>query len=68
MIFQSSNFFLLIQDTYSVMQSNGNSFYGNVVSDSFHNASSDEDKILKQIYGSKYIRIVIMKILNFKSD
>ena len=45
---------------YSVMQSDG--FYGDVVSDSFHKAYPDEDKILEKIYRSKYVRIVIMKI------
>ena len=53
---------------YGVMQSDGNIFQGDVVSDSFHKASPDEDNILEQIYRSKYVRIVIMKILNFKSD
>ena len=50
------------------MQSDGNSFCGDVVSDSFHRASQDEDNILEQMYGSKYVRIFIMKILNFKTD
>ena len=50
------------------MQSDGNSFYEDVVSDSFHKTSPDEDNILEQIYRSKYVWIVIMKILNFKSD
>ena len=36
--------------TYSVMQSNGNSFYRDVVLDSFNKASWDEDTILNQIY------------------
>ena len=33
---------------YNVMQSDGNSFYGEVVSDSFQKASPDEDNILEQ--------------------
>ena len=37
-------------------------------SNSFHKASPDEDNILDQIHRSKYVRIVIIKILNFKSD
>ena len=45
------------------MQSDGNSFYGDVVSDSFNKISRDEDNILDQIYSSKYIRIIIMMIL-----
>ena len=53
---------------YSVIQSDGHSFYGDVVSDSFHKASADEDNILEQIYRSKYVWIFIVKILNFKSD
>ena len=36
--------------TYSVMQSDGNSFCGDVVSDSLHKASLDVDNILEQIY------------------
>ena len=47
---------------YSVMQSDGNSFWGNVVLDGFDRASRDEDNILDQIYNSKYIRIFIMMI------
>ena len=51
------------QDFYSVMQSDENSFYGNVVSDSFNNTSRDEDNILEQIYYSKYVRTIINMIL-----
>ena len=47
------------------MQSNGSRFYGDVVSDSFHEVSPDEDNILEQIYRSKYVRIVFIKILYF---
>ena len=35
---------------YSVMQSDGNSFCGNVVLDSFNKAYRNEDSILDQIY------------------
>ena len=45
------------------MQSDGNSFCGDVVSDSFIKASRDEDNILKQIYEGKYARIIILVIL-----
>ena len=38
---------------YSVMYSDRNSFYGDVVSDSFNKTSRDEDKILEQIHQSK---------------
>ena len=38
------------QGVYSVMQSDGNSFYGDVISDSFHKASPDEDKIYYNMY------------------
>ena len=44
-------------NTYSVMQSDGNSFCGDVVSDSFNKRFRDEDKILDQIYQNKYVRI-----------
>ena len=44
-------------DSYSVMQSDGNSFCGDVVSDSFDKASRDEDIIWDQVYKSKYVRI-----------
>ena len=56
-------YFLLVFFSYSVMQSDGNSFCGDVVSDSFNKASGDEDNILDQIYKSKYVRIIIMMIL-----
>ena len=39
--------------TYSVMQSDGNSFCGDVVLDSFNKASRDENNILDQMYKSK---------------
>ena len=45
---------------YSVMQSVGNSFCGDVVSDSFEKTSRDEDNFLDQIYKIKYVRIIIM--------
>ena len=44
------------------MQSDGNSFAGDVVLESFNKASQDEDNILDQIYKSKYVRIFIMMI------
>ena len=48
--------------TYSVMQSDGNSFCGDVVSDSFNKQSRDENNILDQIFKSTYVRIIIMTI------
>ena len=42
------------------MQSDGNSFCGDVVLDSFNR---DKDSILDQQYERKYFRIFIMKIL-----
>ena len=54
--------------TYSVMQSGGNSFCGYVVLDIFNMAYKDIDSILYQNMKSKYFGILIMKILNFKSD
>ena len=48
---------------YSVMQSDGNSFCGDVVLNSFDKASRDKDNILDQVYKSKYVRISIMMIL-----
>ena len=44
------------------MQSDGNSFYGDVVSDSFIKTSRYEDNILDQIYQSKYVCIIITVI------
>ena len=44
------------------MQSDGNSFCGDVVSNSFNKASRDEDNILDQVYESKYVLIFIMMI------
>ena len=45
------------------MKSDGNSFCGDVVLDSFNKASRDEDNTLDQEYKSKYVRIFIMMIL-----
>ena len=45
------------------MQSDGNRFYGDVVLDRFNKASRNEDNILDQIYKSKYVQIIIIKIL-----
>ena len=44
------------------MQSDGNSFGGDVVLNSFNKASWDEDNILDQVYKSKYVRIFNMMI------
>ena len=49
--------------TYSVMQSDGNSFGGNVISNSFNKTFRDEDNKSDQIYKSKYVRIIFMMIL-----
>ena len=48
------------------MRSDGNSFCGDVVLDSFNMSYRDEDSILVKKYESKYLGIFIMKILNFK--
>ena len=48
---------------YSVMQSDGNSFGGNVVSGSLTRTLLDEYNILNQIYDIKYVRIIIMMFL-----
>ena len=45
------------------MESDGNSFGGDVVSDSFNKASRDDKNISTQIYKSKYVRIMILLIL-----
>ena len=45
------------------MQSDRNSFCGDVVSDSFNKTSRDEDNFIYQIYKSKYVRIGNMMIL-----
>ena len=47
---------------YSVMQSDGNSFGGDVVSDSFNKTFWDENNILYQIYKNQYFRNMIMMI------
>ena len=52
---------------YSVMQSEGNSFCGDVVLDGFNVSYRDDDSILAQKYESKYLEIFIMKILYLKS-
>ena len=43
---------------YSVMQSDCNSFCGDVVFDTFNKASRNEENILDQMYISKYLRII----------
>ena len=47
------------------MQSDGSSFCGNIISDSFNMTSQDEDNNLDQMYQSKYVRIIIMLIQFF---
>ena len=51
-----------------VMQSDGNSFYGDIFSDSCNKTFRNEDNILDQISKSRYVCINIMKILilNYK--
>ena len=39
-----------VMNWYSVMQSYANSFWGDVVLDTFNNVSRDEDNILDKIY------------------
>ena len=43
--------------------SDGNSFWGDIVSDSFNKTSRDEDNILDEIYMGKYDRIYIMILI-----
>ena len=45
------------------MQSDGNSFFGDVVSGSFNKTFRDKDNYLEQIYKSKYVRIIFVMIL-----
>ena len=59
----SNSFIQNVKLLYSVMQSDGNSFCGDVVLDSFNKTYRDEDNILDQIYKSKYVRIITMMIL-----
>ena len=47
------------------MQSDGNSFWGDAVLDSFNKASKDNDIILDQIYKRKFVRNFIIMILIF---
>ena len=47
---------------YTVMQSDGNRLYGDVVSESYNKTSRDEDNISDQISKSRYVRIIIMII------
>jgi hypothetical protein len=65
----SSLFFLVPFENhyiYTVMQSNWNAFYKDVVLDSFNKASSDDGYILDQNTKIKYFRIFNMQILHFK--
>ena len=45
------------------MQSDGNSFFGDVVLASFDMASRDKHNILNQVYKNKYARIIFKMIL-----
>ena len=54
--------------SYSVMQSDGNSFSGDVVLDSINMAQRDLDSILNQMYQKQMFQDLFMKILNDKSD
>ena len=53
---------------YSVMQSDRNSFCGDVVLDSFYMAYRDEGRILCENMKSKSSGIYIVKIFDFKTD
>ena len=53
----------MLFQSYSVMQSDGNSISGDVVLDSFNRAYLDEFNILDQIYNNKYVQIIFMRIL-----
>ena len=54
---------ILGRPEYSVMQSDGNSFGGDVVSGSFNKTFLDEENILDQIYKSKCFWIILVMIL-----
>ena len=54
---------ITFQIIYSVMQSDGNSIYGDVVLATFNKASRDEENILDQKYKNKYVRIIFTMIL-----
>ena len=45
------------------MQSDGNSFCGDFVSNSFNKTFRNKDNISDQIYRSKYVRILIVMVL-----
>ena len=45
------------------MQSDGNSFWGDVVSDNFNKTYRDKANISDQIYRRKYVRICIMILI-----
>ena len=45
------------------MQSDGNSYCGDIVLDSLNKASWDEDNILDQMYKNKYVWIIFLIIL-----
>ena len=47
------------------MQSDGNSFWGDVVLESFNKAYRDEYNIFDQMIKSKYVLIHIMKLYEF---
>ena len=52
-----------VHTTYSLMESDWNHLFRDVVLDSFNNASRDEDNNLDQIYESEYVRTIFIVIL-----
>ena len=59
--------FFTLTYQYSVIQSDGSSFCGDVVLDSFSTVYSDEDNFKTKSVKNESFGIFIMKILNMKS-
>ena len=56
------------EQIYNVMQSDGNSFFEDVVLDSLNMVYSDEDSIYYQPYEIEFFCVLIMTIWHIKSD
>ena len=54
------------QNSYSVMQSDGNSFCGDVVLDRFYIVYSDEDSIKDQKYEKRILGFLLRRFQNFR--
>ena len=68
LLYNKKNVLNKLRQVYSVMQSDGNSFGGDVVFGSFNKACRDEDSIQENIYVKQIFRNFNMKIQDLKGE